>query len=163
MIYLCVQVKLIDQKKKERNAEIVESSKSDLKMLKNWKFDWIDLHNSKTSNIFQLKTEEIEGLIKIEFVDPDFFEMKNIEVSPTNFGSKGKYLNIAQLLISYGCLLSFELNKGPYEGYLSFISKGELIDYYIKEYNAELAYRERMYINPIEGLKLIKKHLKIEL
>ena len=155
-----MQVKLVDKKGKERNAEILQAKKSELIKTKDWKFNWIELNESK---IFQLRTEEIEGLIKIEFIEPEFFEMKNIEVSPSNFGSNGKYLNVAQLLISYGCLLSFELNKGPYEGFLSFISKGELIDYYIKEYNAELAFRERMYINPYEGLKLIKKHLKIEL
>lgn len=158
-----MQVKLIDKKKNERNAEIIEAKKSDLNKLNNWKFKWIDLYDSKNSKIYKLKTEDIEGLMKIEFFESDFFEMKNIEVSPSNFGSSGKFINVAQILISYGCLLSFELNKGPYNGYLSFISKGELIDYYIKEYNAELAFRERMYINPYEGLKLIKKHLKIEL
>ena len=158
-----MQVKLVDKKGKERNAEILQAKKSELIKTKDWKFNWIELNESKKSKIFQLRTEEIEGLMKIEFIEPEFFEMKNIEVSPSNFGSNGKYLNVAQLLISYGCLLSFELNKGPYEGFLSFISKGELIDYYIKEYNAELAFRERMYINPYEGLKLIKKHLKIEL
>lgn len=31
------------------------------------------------------------------------------------------------------------------------------------KYNAELAFRERIYINTFEGLKLIKKHLKIEI
>lgn len=158
-----MQVKLVDNKGKERNAEILQAKKSELIKTKDWKFNWIELYESKKSKIFQLRTEEIEGLMKIEFIEPEFFEMKNIEVSPSNFGSNGKYLNVAQLLISYGCLLSFELNKGPYEGFLSFVSKGELIDYYIKEYNAELAFRERMYINPYEGLKLIKKHLKIEL
>ena len=158
-----MQVKLIDKKKNERNAEIIEAKKSDLNKLNNWKFNWIDLYDSKNSKIYKLKTEYIEGLMKIEFFESDFFEMKNIEVSPSNFSSSGKFINVAQILISYGCLLSFELNNGPYNGYLSFISKGELIDYYIKEYNAELAFRERMYINPYEGLKLIKKHLKIEL
>jgi len=158
-----VEVKLIDKNKKVRKAEIIEVSKLDLKKLKNWKFNWFDLYNNKNSKIFQLKTEEIEGLIKIEFIEPDFFELKNIEVSPSNFGSRGRFMNVAQLLISYGCLLSFELNKGPYQGYLTFVSKGELIDYYIKEYGAELAFRERMFISPNEGIKLIKKHLKVEL
>lgn len=158
-----MEVKLIDKNKKVRKAEIIEVSKLDLKKLKNWKFNWFDLYNNKNSKIFQLKTEEIEGLIKIEFIEPDFFELKNIEVSPSNFGSRGRFMNVAQLLISYGCLLSFELNKGPYQGYLTFVSKGELIDYYIKEYGAELAFRERMFISPNEGIKLIKKHLKVEL
>ena len=158
-----MQVKLIEKNKKVRNAEIIEAQKSDLKKAKKWKFDWIELYEPKNSKIFQLKTEDVEGLMKIEFFESDFFEMKNIEVAPSNYGSNGKFINVAQILISYGCLLSFELNKGPYNGYLSFISKGELIDYYIEKYNAELAFRERMIINPHEGMKLIKKHLKIEL
>lgn len=158
-----MKVILLNNNGQERNAEILEAKKSELRKTKDWKFNWVELNDFKKARIFQLRTEEIEGLMKIEFLEPEFFEMKNIEVSPRNFGSNGKYLNVAQLLISYGCLLSFELNKGPYEGFLSFVSKGELIDYYIKEYNAELAFRERMYINPHEGLKLIKKHLKIEL
>jgi hypothetical protein len=89
--------------------------------------------------------------------------MKNIEIAPSNYGSKGKYINAAQILMSYACLLSFEFNKGPYKGYLTFISKGRLIDHYVEKYNAELVYRERSQINPINGLKLIKKHLNLDL
>lgn len=118
---------------------------------------------SKKSNILDNSIRNIESLMMIQFVDADFFELKNIEVSPKNYGSKGKYINAAQLMIAYGCLLSFEFNRGPYQGYLSFLSKGELIDYYIEKYNAELVFRERMQINPVNGLALIKKHLNIDL
>ena len=158
-----MQVTLIDKKKQERSGEIQIAKPTELKKLKKWNFDWFELSRYKKSNVYKIQAEEIEGLMMIQFIEDDFFEMKNIEVSPVNFGSKGNYINIAKLLIAYGCLLSFELNKGPYQGYLSFISKGELIDYYIEKYNAELVYRERMYINPKNGLKLIKEHLDIEL
>lgn len=158
-----MQVLLKDKKNQKRTAEIQEAKLTDLKKLKGWKFAWHDLFKYDKSKVYKLQTDEIEGLMMIQFVEDEFFEMKNIEVSPSNYGSKGRYLNAAQILISYGCLLSFELNKGEYQGYLSFISKGELIDYYIEKYNAELVYRERMFINPINALKLIKEHLNLEL
>jgi len=158
-----VQVLLIDKKRQKRSAEIKEARAKDSKELKDWKFDWIELFKNKNSKVYKLQTDSIEGLIMIQFIEEDFFELKNIEVSPSNYSSKGIYINTAQILMAYACLLSFELNKGAYQGYLSFISKGELIDYYIEKYNAELVYRERMYINPTNGLKLIKEHLNLEL
>lgn len=158
-----MQVLLIDKKKQRRAAEINGAKSLELKKLKDWKFNWNKLSKTKNSRVYKLHTEKIEGLMMIQFIDEDFFELKNIEVAPSNFGSKGKYTNAAQILIAYGCLLSFELNKGKYQGYLSFISKGELIDYYTEKYNAELAYRERMYISPTNGIKLIKEHLNMEL
>ena len=158
-----MEIDLINRSGDRRKGLIQETSKEELQLLKKWKFNWLDLYESGENKVFQIFTNKIEGLIKIEFVIPDFFEMKNIEVSPTNYGADGMFVNVAKILISYGCLLSFELNKGPYKGYLSFVSKGRLIDYYIKEYNAELVFRERMIINPSNGLRLIKKHLNIEL
>ena len=158
-----MQVKLIDKKKRKFTGEILKAKPEELKKLKDWKFNWYEIAKYKKSEVYKLETQQIEGLMMIRFIEDEFFELKNIEVSPSNFGSKGKYANAAPLLISYACLLSFEYNKGPYQGYLSFISKGELIDYYIEKYNAELVFRERMQINPINGLRLIKKHLNLDL
>lgn len=167
-----MEVELIDNFGTIRKAEISRVSLNDLIKVSQWRFDWQMLYSSSSIGVldafngvilYKIKTDKIEGLIKIEFLDNDFFEMKNIEVAPSNFGSQGTFKNVAQVLISYACLLAFELNKGPYQGYLSFISKGSLINYYQDEYNAELVYRERMIINPLEGKKLIKKHLNIEL
>jgi len=66
-------------------------------------------------------------------------------------------------LISFACLKSFELNKGNYKGFLVFTSKGTLIEYYQKKYNAELIFRERMIINPNIGKRLIKTNLEIDI
>lgn len=158
-----MDVSLINQKQQKRSAKIYLAKPNELKVLKGWKFDWVELAKAKNSKIYRLESEAIEGLLMIQFIDEDFFEMKNIEVSPTNYGSKGKFVNVAQVMIAYACLLSFEYNKGPYQGYLSFISKGELIDYYKGNYNAELVFRERMQISPSNGLRLIKKHLNVDL
>jgi hypothetical protein len=73
------------------------------------------------------------------------------------------FKNIAALLISFACLKSFELNHGNYKGYLVFTSKGNLIEYYQRKYQAELIFRERMIINPGIGKRLILKNLKINL
>ena len=158
-----MQVLLFDKKGKSFKAEIFKANNADLKKLKGWNFNWSELAKSKKSQIYKLQTQEIEALLMIHYLDDEFFEMKNIEIAPSNYDSKGKYINAAQILMSYACLLSFEFNKGPYKGYLTFISKGRLIDYYVEKYNAELVYRERMQINPINGLKLIKKHLNLDL
>lgn len=158
-----MEVLLLDKVGNERSAEIVKVVRDDLKNLNEWKFDWISLFDQDDSTVYKLQSGEIEGLLMVEQIESEFFELKNIEVAPKNYGSQGHSTNVAQLLMSYACLLSFELNKGPYKGYVSFVSKGELIDYYIEKYNAELIFRERMIISPVNGLKLIKQHLKIEL
>lgn len=158
-----MQVLLTDRNGKSLNAEISRAKNTELKKLEDWNFNWFELAKSKKSEVYKLQTKEIEALLMIHYLDDEFFEMKNIEVAPSNYGSMGKYINAAQILMSYACLLSFEYNKGPYKGYLTFISKGRLIDYYIEKYNAELVFRERMQINPVNGMRLIKKHLNLEL
>ena len=80
-----------------------------------------------------------------------------------NFGSHGKIRNIAEILMSFACLQSFELNKGNYKGFLVFTSNGTLIKHYEKKYKAELIFRERMVINAQIGRELIFTNLGIDL
>lgn len=164
LIHLIVQVKIVDKKQKESIAEIRIANKSDLKNTsKDWKFNWLQLHTSK-SKFYQLIHEnKIQGLIKLEEENELYYVLKNIEVAPINYGSKGQFKNIADLLISFACLKSFELNKGNYKGFLVFTSKGSLIEYYETKYGAKSIFRERMIISPGQGKKLILKNLKINL
>lgn len=127
-----------------------------------WKFDWKSLY-SKDTEIFKLEYEnEIQGLLRMTKIEEGYYEMSSLELSPENYGSKGKMKNVAGCLIAYACLLSFYLNTGDYKGYLAFTSKGELIPHYEKNYFAELVYREKMIIFPKNGKKLIKKYLKLK-
>ena len=164
LIYLYVQIKLKNKQNKEFTAEIEQFIKSDLKLINNdWQFSWKKLFNSDAQFFKIVFGDEIQGIIKLEEENEAYYVLKNIEVAPWNYGSKGKYKNVAEILLSYACLKSFELNKGNYRGFLVFTSKGALIEYYQKKYKAELIFRERMIISPEIGKELIKSNLNIEL
>lgn len=128
-----------------------------------WKFKWADIYADDKLCFKLLKDGQIQGLLKLEWENDEYVIMKNVEVSPENYGSKGLYVNIAELLISFACYQTFKLNKGSYIGYLAFTSKGVLMSYYEDKYGAELIFRDRMIIAPQAALKLILKHLEINL
>jgi len=158
-----VQIKITNQKGKKFDAVIRYADAEDLNSLHDWKFDWSALYTDD-SIFFKLSyNSQIQGIIKLEEENDQYYVLKNIEVAPSNYGSKGKYKGIAEALISFACLKSFELNEGGYRGFLVFTTKGVLIDYYQKKYGAELIYRDRMLINPEKGKELILNYLKIDL
>jgi len=159
-----VDVKLLDRKGKAIEGVISIATKSDLKNIKDlWKFQW-DKLNTKSTFLYKLVSEtNIQGLIKLELENEEYIVLKNIEVSPSNYGSKGKFKNVAESLIAFSCLQSFKLNKGNYRGFLVFKSKGELIDYYEQKYGAELIFRERMMIAPDKAKMLIAEYLNIDI
>jgi len=159
-----VQVKIKNKQNKGFTAQIEQFLKSDLKLInKEWKFNWKQLFSSEAQFYKIVFEDEVHGIIKLEEENSAYYVLMNIEVAPWNYGSKGKYKNVAEILMSYACLKSFELNKGNYRGFLVFTSKGTLIEYYQKKYKAELIFRERMIINPEIGKQLIKSNLNIEL
>jgi len=159
-----LKVKIKNRRKAEFDAEIILATSNDLKSLSNdWKFTWRKLVNSKAIFYKLVFNDEIQGLIKLEEENELYYVLKNIEVSPLNFGSNGKYKNIAETLMAFACFKSFELNSGNYKGFLVFISKGTLIEYYQKRYGAELIFRERMIISSQQGKKLILQYLKLDL
>lgn len=127
---------------------------------KGWNFNWKSLYEDHAL-IFKLDYGgEIQGLLKMAKMNDGYYEMAHLEISPSNYGRKGKYDDIAGCLIAYACLLAFELNEGNYQGYLAFTSKSELIEHYEKEYSAEVIYKQKMMINPQNGRKLVMKYLK---
>ena len=157
-----MKVNLYDNIKKREVVGIISNSlKKELPgKVSKWSFDWKYLC-TKDSEIFKLSyVDDIQGLLKMTKVDEGYFEMSNLEISPSNYGSKGKLNNVAGCLIAYACLLTFQRNTGNYKGYLAFTSKGELISHYEKNYYAELVFREKMIISPQNGKKLIKKYLQ---
>ena len=164
LIYLIVQIKIKNSGSKEFIAQIEQFSKVDLKFIKSdWKFNWKQLYSSKAKFYKVNYDNQAQGIIKLEEENDSYYVLKNIEVAPWNYGSKCKFKNIAEVLISFACLKSFELNKGNYKGFLVFTSKGTLIEYYQQKYNAELIFRERMIINPNIGKRLIKTNLEIDI
>lgn len=164
LIYLNLQVNIENRRKTKFVAQIEVFTKSDLKSVGNkWKFNWKQLYKSEARFYKVVLENEIQGIIKLEEENEAYYVLKNIEIASWNYGSGGKFKNIAEILISYACLKSFELNSGNYKGFLVFKSKGTLIEHYQQKYNAELIYRDRMIINPIVGKQLILSHLEIDI
>ena len=159
-----MQVLIRNRQGKEFKAQIDRFTRKNIKGLDSkWKFNWNQLFNSSALFFMVMYDEQIQGLIKLEEENASYYVLKNIEVAPWNYGSKGRYKNIADILMSFACLKSFELNKGNYKGFLVFTSKGNLIEYYKKKYNAELIFRERMIISSHIGKQLILSNLGIDL
>lgn len=79
-----------------------------------WKFDWLSLQ-SKNSILFKIEyEEEIQGLIKMTKVNEGYYEMSNLKLSPENYGSNGKFNNLARYLIAFACLITFQWKTGNY-------------------------------------------------
>lgn len=143
-------------------AEIVlASGKLPLKK-DGWKFDWNRLIKEKNSETYVLRLKDsnksIEGVLQLK-IENGMLIMDVIEIAPHNFGSSNKRFDfVAGCLIAFGCRQSFGL-IGPYKGFLTFTSKTNLIEWYKSKYGAAQALGQRMFIDDINGLKLIEKYL----
>ena len=159
-----MQIVILNNRKREFLARIEEFTNKDLKLVgPEWKFNWKELFKSGAKFYKVSYENQVQGIIKLEEENELYFVLKNIEVAPWNYGSKGKFKNIAEILISFACLQAFEFNEGNHKGFLVFKSKGALIEHYQDRYNAELIFRERMIIKPNIGRQLIKANLEIDI
>lgn len=159
-----MKVQVIDTfNDKKVNASIEKATRKDMPLKKNgWQFTWRTLYKTEGAVFYKLTLEDdevIQGMLMLSLMNGEMLYMNNVEIAPHNYGSKGKYENVAGCLIAYGCLKSFELGQNYYKGYLTFQSKTKLIPLYEKKYGAILAMGQRMFIEPKAGLKLIDKYL----
>lgn len=137
---------------------VSELSADELKTLKNWQFNW--LKESRYFPIFKLTTVVeptiIQGLMSIE-TQQGFVFMSLIEAAPHNFGSQKQYLGVAGNLVAFACKKSFE---SGFDGYVSFISKSQLVEHYKKKLNAEVLYEPRMVIKTPAATTLVRQYFK---
>jgi len=103
------KVSLKDIIENEYDGFNIEATKSDiLKITKKWKFNWSEIFSNDRLTFKIVKDNTIQGLLKLEWENDEYIIMKNIEVSPSNFESKGVYSNIVELLISFACYQTFK-------------------------------------------------------
>jgi hypothetical protein len=130
-----------------------------------WQFTWKKLAKIEGAQFYKITLKDspskLEGLLMITLINDEMLYMNNLELAPHNYGSKGKYENVAGCLIAFACKKSFELGRGNYLGFLSFDSKTELISLYEEKYGAILAMGQKMFIDPGQGRKLMEKYLNI--
>jgi len=83
-----------------------------------------------------------------------------LEIAPHNIVQRSKkYDYVAGCLIAFANKESFKL-EGNYKGFLIFVSKTSLIKWYSKKYGAIAVLGQRMYIDDLVVLKLIKDYLE---
>jgi hypothetical protein len=123
-----------------------------------WLFNWKSEFKMPDRDVYKLTIVNnqtiIQGLISLS-VKTDHVYMHLIESAPFNKGKDKVYAGVPGNLIAFACKLSFQ--RG-FEGYLSFLSKTNLINHYEKTLGATLVGGNLMIINTVAALKLINKY-----
>jgi hypothetical protein len=144
-------------------ADIVVAERKNVPLKKDgWNFNWKQLVQEQNTQTFILKTIElpqsIEGALHLK-VESGMLIMDAVEIAPHNIGKdKKRYDYVAGCLIAFACRESFKL-EGSYKGFLTFVSKTNLIKWYSEKYGATLALGQRMFIDSEASEKLINKYL----
>ncbi len=138
-------------------------SATDLKSItkkNSWQFDWKYELKQPEREVYKLTIPNniliIQGLISLE-IKSDHIFMHLVESAPFNKGKTKVYSGVPGNLVAFACRLSFQ--RG-FEGNVSFISKTQLIDHYIKTLGAFHFGGRIMIIETQAALKLIDKYFK---
>jgi len=160
-----MEIQILEVKSNKKvDGQISEAFFKDMPTKKNgWNFTWRTLFKTEGAEFYKLTLKDdasnIQGILMFSIMYDGMLYMNNIEIASHNLGSKGKHDNVAGCLIAFGCLKSFELGKNTYKGYLTFESKTKLIPLYKEKYGAINSMGQKMFIDPIQGLKLIDRYL----
>lgn len=122
-----------------------------------WVFDWKSELKAPEREVYKLTisgSTNIQGLISITFRDNHVY-MHLIESAPFNKGKGKAYFGVPANLVAFACRVSFQRGGG---GYLSFNSKTQLIEHYVKSLGAVHFSGTLMVITPDVALKLIDKY-----
>lgn len=142
-------------------TDIVITDLNDFKSItkkEGWLFDWKSEFKMPDRDVYKLTIVNnqtvIQGLISLS-VKTDHVYMHLIESAPFNKGKDKVYAGVPGNLVAFACKLSFQ--RGI-EGYLSFLSKTNLINHYEKTLGATHVGGNLMIINTVAALKLINKY-----
>jgi hypothetical protein len=145
------------------NAITGDSFQTDVSLIvkKNrWLFNWQNEFKQPDRDVYKLtiagNPDIIQGLVSITERE-DYVYMHLIESAPFNLGRNKVYLGVPGNLVAFVCRISF--HRG-FDGYVSFISKTQLIEHYEKTLGAKNVGGHLMVINTDASLKLIDKYFK---
>jgi hypothetical protein len=146
------------------DTELMPISTEDLQQIKKrsgWQFDWQFEFIQKDRQVFKLTIKDNSNVIQglVSFSDEkDHLFMHLIESAPFNKGKDKIYIGVAGNLVAFLCKESWDRK---YEGFISFISKTQLIEHYEKTLGAVHVGNHKMVIFPNEALWLIHKYFKV--
>jgi len=127
---------------------------------KGWTFDWKSEFQSQERQVYKLTIVNnpsiIQGLISLE-IRQDHIYMHLVESAPFNKGKHKMYAGIPGNLVAFACRYSFQHG---FDGNVSFISKTQLIDHYVKTFGAFHFGGRVMIIDSRGALKLIAKYFE---
>lgn len=142
-------------------TDIIIMDQSDFKSVtkkEGWLFNWKEEFKRPDRDVYKLtivnNQNVIQGLVSLS-VKSDHVYMHLIESAPFNKGKSKVYAGVPGNLVAFACKLSFQ--RG-FEGYLSFLSKTNLIDHYEKTLGAICAGGQLMVINTAAALRLTNKY-----
>lgn len=142
-------------------TDVIITESSDFKTItkkEGWLFDWRAEFKKPDRDVYKLtivnNQSVIQGQISLS-VRTDHVYIDLIESAPFNKGKTKVYAGAPGNLVAFACRLSFQ--RG-FEGYLSFLSKTNLIKHYEKTLGAIHVGGSLMIINTISALKLIDKY-----
>ena len=125
-----------------------------------WLFNWKDEYKEPARDVYKLTIVNnptiIQGLLSLE-VKSDHVYMHLVESAPFNKGKTKMYSGVPGNLVAFACKLSFQ--RG-HEGNVSFLSKTQLVDHYIKTLGAFHFGGRVMIIETQAALKLINKYFQ---
>jgi len=125
-----------------------------------WLFNWKDEYKEPARDVYKLTIVNnptiIQGLISLE-VKSDHVYMHLVESAPFNKGKTKMYSGVPGNLVAFACKLSFQ--RG-HEGNVSFLSKTQLVEHYIKTLGAFHFGGRVMIIETQAALKLINKYFQ---
>lgn len=125
-----------------------------------WLFNWRDEFKEPARDIYKLTIVNnptiIQGLISLE-VKSDHVYMHLVESAPFNKGKTKMYSGVPGNLVAFACKLSFQ--RG-HEGNVSFLSKTQLVDHYVKTLGAFHFGGRVMIIETQAALKLINRYFQ---
>lgn len=138
-------------------------SKEDIKQVQKkngWLFNWKEELKLPDREVYKLtivnNSNIVQGITSLT-VRPDNVFLHLIETAPFNKGKGKLYEGVAGNIVAFGCRLSFQ--RGC-DGFVSFHSKTNLIDHYVKTLNAIHFGNHLMVIDTGAALKLVDKYFK---
>ena len=145
------------------HTDVTLVSGTDLKTItkKNgWLFDWKYELKQPKREVYKLTIVNspavIQGLVSLEIEETHVY-MHLIESAPFNRGKAKVYAGVPGNLVAFACRLSFQ--RG-FEGNVSFLSKSQLVDHYIKILGAFHFGGRIMVIDKKAALILIDNYFK---
>lgn len=144
-------------------TEVSVLTRNDLKTVtkkNDWLFDWKAEFKVPARELFKLTIVNnpavIQGLLSLE-VKSDHVFMHLVESAPFNKGKTKVYSGVPGNLVAFACRVSFQ--RG-HEGNVSFLSKSQLVEHYIKTLGAIHFGGRIMIIDTLAALKLIDRYFQ---